>query len=184
MLTELLNGSGEIIVLPDEIPEVLTWEEGKRIGPYLWMYAIEPKQTVPRRGLRSPDLQVQFNQYQINHSGSSISIEEEIRRQLAGKEFGIIDNLFPYDNVIEAFAEAGDDVRHVCCWSLHGALSPQMIEVEIRTTFPDAKDFFYYENPPGYKSVPGLWHVQVFVNVGQIDRQAMGASLLNALVEI
>ena len=89
----------------------------------------------------------------------------DIRLKILDKSIGKGDirlcrNAFPYLKLIQHL----DGVVHYCLWSRIGKLSPKTIEAKIKSKFP-GKDFFWFENSPTTKSIPQVWHCQVFIKL-------------------
>lgn len=61
-------------------------------------------------------------------------------------------NMFPY--------EIGNGVRHYVLFA-QKPMSSKKTE-ELLGKLLGGKEYAYFRNPPGSRSVPGLWHVQVF----------------------
>lgn len=89
----------------------------------------------------------------------------DIRLRVLDKSIGKGDirlcrNAFPYLKLIQHL----EGVVHYCLWSRIGKLSPKTIEAKIKSKFP-GKDFFWFENSPTTKSIPQVWHCQVFIKL-------------------
>ncbi len=86
-------------------------------------------------------------------------IRLEIINQLIGHvDYKILQNNFPYLKLLKHLPQ----VKHYCLWSRIGELSPEKIASEISKTFP-GKKYFWLENSPQTKSVPEIWHCQIFI---------------------
>lgn len=86
-------------------------------------------------------------------------IRLEIISQLIGdNDVKLIQNNFPYLKLTQHLP----GVNHYCLWSRIGKLSPKIIKSEIDKNFP-GKPYFWFENSSATKSVPEIWHCQVFV---------------------
>ena len=70
----------------------------------------------------------------------------------------ILRNAFPYYRLIKYLP----NVYHYCLWSQIGPLDSDTIESKIKQKFP-GKDYFWFENSDKTKSMPEIWHCQVFV---------------------
>jgi len=81
-------------------------------------------------------------------------------RSIGKGDIRLCHNAFPYLKLIQHL----NGVVHYCLWSRVGKLSPKAIDTEIKKKFPD-KDFFWFENSPDTKSIPQVWHCQVFVKL-------------------
>jgi hypothetical protein len=85
----------------------------------------------------------------------------EIVNQLIGdNKIKLIKNNFPYLKLYQYI----DGVEHYCLWSRVGKLSKKVIENEIEKIFPQKK-YFWLENSTPTKSIPEIWHCQVFVKL-------------------
>jgi hypothetical protein len=62
-------------------------------------------------------------------------------------------NIFPY--------AIGDGVRHYILFAVK-PMSSKNTEALLGKLL-GGKEYIYFRNPPGSRSLPGLWHVQVFV---------------------
>jgi len=82
-----------------------------------------------------------------------------IFNEIGDQELKITINKFPYVKLIKHIPE----VKHYCLWSKKGEPSIESIESEIKKQFPD-NDYFWFVNPPNNKSVPEIWHCQIFVS--------------------
>lgn len=86
-------------------------------------------------------------------------IRLEIIKQLIGdNDIKLLKNNFPYLKLIQHIK----GVRHYCLWSRIGKLSKKTIETEIEKSFPN-KSYFWFINTPQTKSIPEIWHCQIFV---------------------
>lgn len=90
-------------------------------------------------------------------------VPKEVRYQIIYNSMGnsdhkIVRNEFPYGFLIQHLLH----VNHYCLWSKTGPLSVSTIESEIKKTFPNCQ-FFWFENNIATKTVPEIWHCQVFV---------------------
>ena len=90
-------------------------------------------------------------------------VPSEIRLQIIDQMIGdcdykILKNNFPYLRLIQNIP----GVTHYCLWSRIGKLSSKIVESEIAKNFPHKK-YFWFENHPKTKSIPEIWHCQIFV---------------------
>lgn len=85
---------------------------------------------------------------------------EIIKRQMNNKSAALVQNNFPYSNILQHLPK----VRHYCLWSLNKKLAESKIKKLVKKDFPDNK-WFYSERKVGHKSVPEIWHCHVFVNL-------------------
>lgn len=83
---------------------------------------------------------------------------ERILNEIGNQDLKITINKFPYLRLIQYIPE----VKHYCLWSKNGEPSMESIELEIKKQFPN-NDYFWFVNPPNNKSVPEIWHCQIFV---------------------
>jgi hypothetical protein len=166
MLTEIEQREGQIYLIPPEIPVSMTWGDLTVLCPYLWFYHIGSKlnpETPVNRGLRSAEQQQRFREHRQALQMLRQTLADEILNKMGDKEVVLLVNEYGYDNVLDALRRRGFEVVHYCLWSTkRDPLTAQEIEMVIRTSAPDWMDFCIGENPESFKSVPGLWHVQVF----------------------
>ncbi len=107
---------------------------------------------------RLPD-DLQF--YRIYTKLVSKEIRLEIVKKLIGNnDIFLLKNNFPYTRLLQNLPE----VKHYCLWSKKDRLSPEIIEQEIKKSFPN-NDFFWFENSEAIKSIPEIWHCHVFVKI-------------------
>lgn len=85
---------------------------------------------------------------------------EIVNQQIGNNDIKLIKNAFPYLKLIQHI----DGVSHYCLWSRLGKLSKKVIESEIAKVFPN-QDYFWFENSTKTKSIPEIWHCQVFVKI-------------------
>lgn len=99
--------------------------------------------------------------YQLYTKLVSREIRLEIINQLIGdNKIKLIKNNFPYLKLYQYI----NGVEHYCLWSSIGKLSKKVIESEIEKNFPQ-KEYFWLENSTSTKSIPEIWHCQVFVKL-------------------
>ena len=85
---------------------------------------------------------------------------EIISRQIGNNDIKLLKNNFPYLKLTQHI----DGIIHYCLWSRIGKLPKKVIENEIKKIFPKEK-YFWFENSASTKSVPEIWHCQVFVKL-------------------
>lgn len=125
-----------------------TWEELIKLIPKI-------RQSAPRVDRFPDDLAF----YQLYTKLVSRDIRLEIINQLIGdNDYKILKNNFPYLRLIQNIP----GVVHYCLWSRIGKLNKEIVNAEITKEFP-GKDFFWFENHQKTKSIPEIWHCQVFV---------------------
>jgi hypothetical protein len=83
---------------------------------------------------------------------------EIIRQSIGDNDIKLLKNNFPYLKLIQHIP----GVTHYCLWSRMGKLSKKNIESEIEKNFPN-KPYFWFENTIATKSIPEIWHCQIFV---------------------
>ena len=86
---------------------------------------------------------------------------EIIKTLIGNKNICLLQNNFPYTRLLQNLPK----VKHYCLWSRKHKLTPKTIEKEIKKNFSE-NEFFYFENIEAVKSVPEIWHCQIFVNFG------------------
>lgn len=84
-----------------------------------------------------------------------------IKEQMKGKEIALLKNNFPYGLLLEDVPF----VKHYLVWSTKGKITPEDIIELIEEVFP-GKKWFETESHDEKKSVPEIWHTQVFINNG------------------
>ncbi|MDD4785438.1 MAG: DUF3605 domain-containing protein [Candidatus Shapirobacteria bacterium] len=85
---------------------------------------------------------------------------EIISQQIGNNDIKLLKNNFPYLKLTQHIP----GVVHYCLWSRIGKLSKKIIETEIEKKFPKQK-YFWFENSTTTKSVPEIWHCQVFIKL-------------------
>jgi hypothetical protein len=92
---------------------------------------------------------------------NSISREEHLQNildEIGDQDLKIVPNKFPYSRLIQHIP----DIEHYCLWCKTESPSTETIESEIKKQFPE-NEYFWFVNPPINKSVPEIWHCQLFV---------------------
>lgn len=89
-----------------------------------------------------------------------------IKKQLKGKEVGIVKNHFPYTLILQYLPSIG----HYLVWSLRGPLSEKEISQIVEDKFPQL-NWMWFETHPVNKSVPEIWHAHVFINKDENNSQ-------------
>ncbi len=107
---------------------------------------------------------LRFHDDQIFYLNYQKLFPKEIRHKIIFKTIGkndvkIIRNAFPYNHLTKNLGNIG----HYCLWSKKGKLSETEIESLIKNKFKN-KPYFWFENSPQTKSIPEIWHCQIFVN--------------------
>lgn len=83
---------------------------------------------------------------------------QRIIDEIGDQDFKITPNRFPYNKLIQHLP----NVKHYCLWSKVGEPSVETIESEIKKQFPNL-DYLWFVNHPQNKSIPEIWHCQLFV---------------------
>ncbi len=81
-----------------------------------------------------------------------------VKTLIGDNDIKIIRNNFPYLFITQNLL----GVQHYCLWSKIGPLSAEIVEAEIKKQFSN-KDYFWFENIEITKSIPEIWHCQIFV---------------------
>lgn len=81
-----------------------------------------------------------------------------IKTLIGNNDIKLLKNNFPYTKLTQNIP----GVSHYCLWSRIGKLSKKTIESEIEKKFPNKK-YLWFINTPATKSVPEIWHCQVFI---------------------
>ncbi len=127
--------------------------------PQTWDELVELKPKICHSTPETARLPQDLAFYQLYTKLVPRDIRLEIINQLIGdNDYKILQNNFPYLNLLKHLPE----VKHYCLWSRIGELSPEKIDSEITKVFP-GKKYFWLENSPQTKSIPEIWHCQVFV---------------------
>lgn len=130
-----------------------TWEELKQIGSNLKnteiIYHRFPHQNTFYR-----------NEY-MAHTPKQKVIEERIKKMKGG--FCIVPNNFPYERLLVHIP----NIKHFLLWS-KSPLTKEDINTKLQNFFGEF-DFFWYENDNKQKSIPEVFHVQVFVDFKNSD---------------
>ena len=127
--------------------------------PKNWQELIAIKEIIPfciNKVTRFPKGNQVYEDYK-----KSLSRDKQIQHifdEMGNRNLKITINKFPYLRLIQYIPE----VRHYCLWSKNGEPSIKSIESEIKKQFP-TNDYFWFVNPPNNKSVPEIWHCQIFV---------------------
>lgn len=82
-----------------------------------------------------------------------------INHLIGNNDICFLKNNFPYTRLLQNLPH----VRHFCLWSKNGKLTKTEVELKINQIFP-GKPYFWFENSETIKSVPEIWHCQVFIN--------------------
>jgi len=128
-------------------------------SPKSWEELVSLKSKICQCTPESARLHDDLTFYQLYTKLVPRDIRLEIIKQLVGKvDYKILQNNFPYLNLLKYLPK----VKHYCLWSNVGELSPEVIESEIEKKFP-GKRYLWLENTPQTKSVPEIWHCQVFI---------------------
>lgn len=129
--------------------------------PNNWEELVQLKSILPLTVPEVDRLPEDLRFYRIYNELVSKEIRLEILKRLIGdNEIYLLQNNFPYTRLLQNLPK----VKHYCLWSKKGKLSPEIIEKEIKNIF-SKNDFFYFENTEITKSVPEIWHCQVFVKL-------------------
>lgn len=83
---------------------------------------------------------------------------QRIINEIGDQDLKITPNKFPYARLIQHLS----NVKHYCLWSKVEKPSLDMIESEIKKAFPNL-DYFWFVNHSKNKSIPEIWHCQIFV---------------------
>ena len=123
-------------------------------SPASWTTIIHHRNTLTRH----PDVLEAYQDFKLQLAAKGKSLEDNIREKVIKGAHGPIltPNQFPY------WTETG--IEHWVLWSPHGPLSPAEIRDAITAQRPSwVRRVFWFENLPAVKTVPGIWHVQVFL---------------------
>jgi len=135
------------LISPFKIPN--SWEELIKLKPFL--------STFPAEIDRHPeDLKFYLLYQELVSKETRLEI---LKRQLVS-DICLIKNIFPYTRLLQNLP----DVKQYCLWSKNGKLSDEEIDLEIKQKFP-SQSYFWFENSEATKSVPEIWHCQVFVKL-------------------
>ncbi len=128
-------------------------------SPKTWEELVNLKSKLRRCTPESARLPSDLAFYQLYTKLVPRDIRLEIVRQLVGDaDYKILKNNFPYLKLLQHLPH----VKHYCLWSYIGKLPKKVIESEIEKTFP-GKRYLWLENSHQTKSMPEIWHCQIFV---------------------
>ncbi|MEI8067357.1 MAG: hypothetical protein WCG91_00200 [Candidatus Shapirobacteria bacterium] len=133
----------------------------KIVLPKNWQELVAIKDIIPfciNKVTRFPKDNQKYDDYR-----DSTTREKHLQKiidDIGDNDFKITPNKFPYSRIIKNIPE----VRHYLLWSKNGELPTKTIESEIERVFPNC-DYFYFVNPPNNKSIPEIWHCQIFVKL-------------------
>lgn len=109
---------------------------------------------------RHPDVLEAYQDFKSQLSTRGLTLEDNIRATVlagaGGSEPVLVPNAFPY--------WIAPGIQHWVLWSRRGPLSERQIREAIAVQRPaDVSEALWFENPPTAKTVPGIWHVHVFL---------------------
>ena len=129
--------------------------------PNSWKELVELKSILPICVPGVARLPEDLRFYRIYKELVPKEIRLEIIKTLIGdKNICLLQNNFPYTRLLQNLPK----VKHYCLWSRKYKLTSKTIEKEIKKNFPE-NEFFYFENIEAVKSVPEIWHCQIFVRL-------------------
>lgn len=102
-----------------------------------------------------------WGEYKIYTAKGEEAITEDVRKQIGEEKVIFIENRFPYD----ALVPEGGNLAHMCLWNREGKMSREEIEGQIDKAYPGCGSIVF-ENTEEVKSVSGIWHVHVVVDLG------------------
>lgn len=109
---------------------------------------------------RHPDVLEAYQDFKSQLAARGRSLEDHMKSTVLkdGRVRGpvLVPNEFPY--------WVADGIQHWVLWSAAGPLSAAEVRTAITEQRPAwAAEAFWFENPPAAKTIPGIWHVHVFL---------------------
>lgn len=101
-----------------------------------------------------------WGKYEIYVAKGEEAITEDVRKQIGEEKVIFIENRFPYD----ALMPEGGNLAHMCLWNRVGEMNKEEIEEQVDRAYPGCAALVF-ENTSQVKSVPGIWHVHVVVDL-------------------
>lgn len=127
--------------------------------PKNWQELVSLKEEIASRDMDF----VRFDDDELFYQSYLKQVPQKTRHQilfntLEGCDIKILRNAFPYSRLIQNIP----NVHHYCLWNKKGKLTISEVENEIKKVFPN-QDYFWFENSDIAKSIPEIWHCQIFV---------------------
>jgi len=120
-------------------------------------YAAALRET--RATWRSVEEQVRFQVLGWRRERGAEGLWQAVRPSMGWRRRALVVNPYPYE------VPAG--VEHWILWSDGAAMTPAEVERYLEREAPAwATGWSWVRNPPAARSVPGLWHVQVYFTRG------------------
>ena len=82
----------------------------------------------------------------------------QIKDQMGGERVALIKNKYPHTNLLQNFPNA----KHYVLWSFRGELKEDEIKYEVEKKF-GGSEWFYMTRKNGFKSIPEIWHTQIYI---------------------
>ena len=111
---------------------------------------------------RHPDVLKAYQDFKSRLATKGQTLEDHVRTTVLKGARGpvLVPNQFPY--------WVADGIQHWVLWSPHGPLGAAAIREAITAQRPArVTEAFWFENPLAAKTVPGIWHVHVFLKISQ-----------------
>ena len=127
--------------------------------PKNWQELVLLKDIIPfctNKVTRFPQDNQNYDEYRQDFSHQEHI--QHILKTIGHQKQKITPNKFPYLRLIQHISQ----VKHYCLWSKTGPLTPAAIESEINHQFPNL-DHFWFVNASNNKSIPEIWHCQIFI---------------------
>lgn len=107
---------------------------------------------------RHPDVLEAYQDFKSRLAARGRSLEDHVKTTVLKGRRGpvFVPNEFPY--------WVADGIQHWVLWSAAGPLSAEEIRVAVTAQRPvGVRHAYWFENPPAAKTIPGIWHVHVFL---------------------
>jgi hypothetical protein len=108
---------------------------------------------------RHPDVLEAYQDFKMRLAAQGLTLEDHVRATVMAGARGpvLAPNAFPY--------WVAPGIQHWVLWSGRGPLSTREIREAIAVQRPaGVTRAQWFENPPAAKTVPGIWHVHVFLS--------------------
>lgn len=119
-------------------------------------------QTIKRKRhtlTRHPDVIKAYQDFKSQLAAQELTLEDHVRTTVLQHSNGdpvLSPNAFPY--------WVAPEIQHWVLWSPRGPLTATEIREAIAVQRPaGVTEAQWFENPPAAKTVPGIWHVHVFL---------------------
>jgi hypothetical protein len=131
--------------------------------PHSWSELLDRRPELPKQSKTGQRFVYEQNFYReyLEHVPKSVVIEE--RKKLIGDSYILIPNNFPYSKLLVHLP----NVKHYIFWS-NVKLDNNQLSSILDRELGDI-EYFFYENDTTTKSIPEIYHIQVFINFKDSD---------------